>query len=92
MATEETGWRAYSPEDPDLPDDLRRLHGERPHPLPRGEVHVLIPELESGQSEVRVRVHPTEAAQEELGEVKLIDAAIAELRLARRAFENKGDG
>ena len=92
MAEDEPGWRAYSPQDPDLPEDLRRLHDEAPHPVPRGEVHVLVFELEPGQSEVRVRAHPAQAAQAGLSEVMLIDAAIAELRLARRAFTDEGDG
>ncbi len=92
MADQEPGWRAYSPQDPDLPDDLRRLHDEASPPVPLGEVHVRILGLEPGQSEVRVQPHATEAAQAGLSEVKLIDAAIAELRLARRVFSNEGDG
>ena len=53
---------------------------------------MLVFELEPGQSEVRVRAHPAQAAQAGLSEVMLIDAAIAELRLARRAFTDEGDG
>lgn len=91
MAEQEPGWRAYSPQDPDLPDDLRRLHDEAPPPVPRGEVHVLVFDLEPGQSEVQVRAHDTAAPQARLSQVELIDAAIVELRLARRAFSDEGD-
>lgn len=52
----------------------------------------MVYELEPGQSEVRVRVHPAEAAQGGLSETTLIDAAIAELRLTRQAFANENDG
>ncbi len=92
MADQEPGWRAYSPQDPDLPDDLRQLHDEASPPVPRGEVHVLVHEVEPGQSEVRVRVDDTAGAKARLSEVELIDAAIVELRLARRAFSGEGDG
>ena len=70
-------WQAFSPEDPDCSPALRRLAaGAEPGPA-LGEVRVTVYELARGGSEVRVETAGTP-------DVELIDAAIAELRQARR--------
>ena len=92
VAEREQGWHTYSPQDPDLPDDLRQLHRDTPDAVARGEVHVLVFELEPGQSEVRVRVDPAAAEEDGLSQARLIDAAIVELHLAQQVFLGEGDG
>ncbi len=80
-----SGWHVYSPQDVDLPDNVRRLHEETPALLSRGEVHVLVLGSRPGQSEVRIRSDEPETGAR-LSETALINAAIRELRLARQAF------
>ncbi|WP_432509466.1 cold-shock protein [Kineococcus auxinigenes] len=71
------GWRASSPEDPDCPEELRRLTADTGPEQVLGEVRVLVHGLHAGGSEVRVQAHAA-------GDVELVEAAIAELQRARR--------
>lgn len=79
----DSGWRAFSPADPDLPGDLRAMCEASRSSRVLGEVHVFVHELRPGGSEVRVGG--------EASEVELIDAAITELQEARCIFRDDED-
>jgi hypothetical protein len=76
MTSPETGWRAFSPEDPDCPPHLREL-ADHTEPPVLGTVTITVHDLAAGGSSVNISGLGASTTQ-------LIDAAITELHEARR--------
>ncbi|WP_432507237.1 hypothetical protein [Kineococcus arenarius] len=76
MSSPETGWHAFSPEDPDCPPRLRELANSPERPV-LGTVTITIHDLAAGASTVKVGGSGASTTA-------LIDAAITELHEARR--------